>query len=121
MATVIRTNGKHYEQLSTEEKIFFRNTYANHPLYSYIDWVAYKNSTNGNTLDFVRCIDKHIDKNGNKTFFVLKRIVENGEDYFLVYDCYDGEFVKIPCGIETTASIAQAIEKVLEEIRNEEM
>ena len=89
------TNGLNFEKLSAKEKEKFRETYRNSPLSKYINWEKFYKSDNGNTLDFVVCLEKKTDDEGN-VIFVLENIQENGEDYLLVYNCTDGCFYKEP-------------------------
>lgn len=89
------TNGEAYEALPDEEKDKFREIYNNHPLTDYIDWKAYYASSNGNALDFVKCIDKYKDADGNQVY-VLKEITEDDLDYKLIFNCGNNTFDKIP-------------------------
>lgn len=96
------TNGKTFDTLTSEEKIEFKETYKNHPLFDFIDWEAFYHSKNGNAFDFVDCITKAKDEDGNE-MLVLKKLTDNNEDYLLVYMLKDGNFYKIP----DTLSVAE--------------
>jgi hypothetical protein len=89
------TNGIAYQQLSAEEQSRFRKTYSNHPLFDYIDWEAYYNSTNGNAMDFVNHLGKYKDENGNDVY-ILERFTEEDEDYRLIFVCGENTFYKVP-------------------------
>lgn len=90
-----QTNGMSYSALTPEEKEKFRETYNNHPLVNFIDWQAYYNSSDGNALHFVRCIDKYTDEEGRRVF-VLDKINEDDLDYKLIFVCEENSFYKIP-------------------------
>ena len=90
-----QTNGELFSALSSEEKKKFRETYSNHPLAKYIDWQAYYSSSDGNTLNFVKCLDKYKDEEGRQVF-VLDRIIEDDCDYKLIFVCEENEFYKVP-------------------------
>lgn len=89
------TNGNAFQKLDNTQKEAFRETYRNHPLADFIDWDAFYESQNGNTLDFVKCIDKYKDENGNTVFF-LKQIQEDDMDYKLLFVCGENCFIKEP-------------------------
>lgn len=94
------TNGELFKQLSERDKAKFRKLYSKHPLSEYIDWDAFYDSDNGNALDFVMCLEKTTNDEGN-TILVLKEIQEDGEDYKLAFNCFTGELYKEPVYRET--------------------
>lgn len=89
------TNEMAFSNLTAEGQQEFRKVYNRHPLSDYIDWQAYFASENGNALDFVKCIDKFKDADGNQ-IYVLEEVVEDDLDYKLVFNCGDNIFGKIP-------------------------
>lgn len=91
----MNTNSDVYFGLSEEQKENFLKTYSNHPLVNYIDWKAFYDSDNGNEMDFVNAVRIDKDEEGNLNY-VLKEVVENDEDYELVYFSADNEIRKMP-------------------------
>lgn len=89
------TNGEAYSNLTLEEKDEFRKVYNDHPLADYIDWDEYYASTDGNALDFVRCLNRLTDADG-EAVFVLEELVEDDMDYYLIFVCGDNTFYKVP-------------------------
>lgn len=89
------TNEKAYFMLNQSQKQVFVEVYRNHPLAEYIDWTAFYDSTNGNTLDFVRCIDRYINEEG-KEVFLLKKFTKDEMDYKLLFICEDNMFIEVP-------------------------
>lgn len=90
-----KTNGEAYKNLSDEEKNDFRKMYMEHPLASYIDWEAYYNSTDGNALNFVICINKYEDEEG-RLVFTLENLIIDDLDYKLIFVCEEETFYKVP-------------------------
>lgn len=103
------TNIENYNQLSDAEKKRFRETYNKHPLFPYIDWDAYSKSYGGNTLDFVKCVDRYIDRTKNIMFFVLEMTIIDDMDYLLVYDCNENQFLHIPYDATTNQAPAEYV------------
>lgn len=89
------TNGEAYKTLNDREREEFRKVYGDHPLADYIDWDSYYESENGNAMDFVNCLDSYVDEDGN-TILVLEEVVEDDMDYYLIFDCDEGSFMKVP-------------------------
>lgn len=91
----MNTNSNAYSGLSEKDKQHFLDTYSNHPLHDYIDWKAFYESENGNEMDFVKAIGKEKNENGD-TVYILDIVIENDEDYELLFDTTENEFQKRP-------------------------
>ena len=90
------TNGAVYQKLATEEKVYFRRLYNDHPLFGFIDWKAFYESENGNAMDFVSYQEKFQNKYGQTVYVLEDLISENNEDYKLIYICEEDAFYKVP-------------------------
>ncbi len=89
------TNSDVYFGLSDKDKQHFLDTYENHPLKDYIDWNAFYRSNDGNEMHFVKALRTRQNEDGGMVY-VLKEVVENDEDYEVVYDTTENEIQKLP-------------------------
>lgn len=89
------TNIEAFNALTAKKQEELRSVYASHPLVDYIDWDEYYDSPNGNALDFVKCVDSYTDEE-NRLVFVLEELVDDDEDYYLIFVCEDNAFYKVP-------------------------
>lgn len=98
-----KTNGQFFCDLKPSEQEDFRRKYGSHPLVDYIDWDAFYASDDGDEMNFVNCIRKGEDEEGN-TVFVLCYIISQDEDYELIFVCGKNEFYKIPAEVPADIS-----------------
>lgn len=84
------TNREAYNNLSENEKTKYNRIYSRHPLAPYIDWQAFYDSEDGNTMHFVDCIEIR-EINDEKIYLLQKN-----EDMYYAYNSTTNEFVNIP-------------------------
>jgi len=88
------TNGEKYNSLTEGEKKAFREKYENNPLNAFINWKKFYESEDTDVLNFVECVERFKDNQG-ETVFYLGNFTLKDTEFKLMFSCANNDFYKI--------------------------